>query len=241
MHNPVVFLPGMMCDLRMFAWQLLEFGRDRAVSVAPITMGERIEEIASNILDRVPSKFALLGADMGGVVAMEMLRRAPDRITRIAFVGSNSLAETPQSATDYEPAIIKLRSGQLDEAVQTLLKPEHLATGKGRAAVAAEILEMARDMGPEAIVKQIRAFQRRRDYQAVLRRCKVPALVLCGDQDASMPVKRHSLMAELLPYAELAVIKGAGRLPTLEQPSKTNEALHGWLRQPFVLHTRAKA
>lgn len=239
MHNPVVFLPGMMCDLRMFAWQLLEFGRDRAVTVAPITMGERIEEIASNILDRVPAKFALLGASMGGVVAMEMLRRAPDRITRIALVSSNSLAETPQSASEYEPAIIKLRSGQMDEAVQTLVAGDRLAAGTGRAAVTAEVLEMAKDMGPDAIVKQIRAYQRRRDYQSVLRRCKVPALVVCGDEDATMPVKRHSLMAELLPYSELAVIKGAGHFPTLEQPQKTNEALHGWLKQPFVLHTRA--
>ena len=240
MHNPVVFLPGMMCDLRLFAWQLLEFGRDRAVTVAPITMGERIEEIASNILDRVPQKFALAGASMGGVVAMEMLRRAPDRITRIALIGSNSLAETPQSAAEYEPSIIKLRSGQLEEAVKALMPPEHIAAGPGRAAVMAEVSEMARDMGPDAIIKQIRALQRRRDYQSVLRRCKVPALVVCGEEDGMAPVKRQSLMAELIPYAELAVIKGAGHLPTLEQASKTNTALHGWLKQPFVLQAGAK-
>ncbi len=240
MHTPVVFLPGMMCDLRMFAWQLLEFGRSRAVTVAPITMGERVEEIASNILDRVPPKFALVGASMGGVVAMEMLRRAPDRITRIALISSNSLAETPQSATDYEPAIIKLRIGQLEDAVQTLLSTENLAAGKGRASVMAELQEMAKDMGPDAIVKQIRAFQRRRDYQSVLRRCKVPALVMCGEQDGLTPVKRHSLMAELIPYAELSVISHAGHLPTLEAPQATNDALHGWLKQPFVLQTRAK-
>ncbi|WP_306113650.1 MULTISPECIES: alpha/beta fold hydrolase [unclassified Roseovarius] len=240
MHNPVVFLPGMMCDLRLFAWQLLEFGRDRAVTVAPITMGERIEEIASNILDRVPPKFALAGVSMGGIVAMEMLRRAPDRITRIALISTNSLAETPQSAAEYEPSIIKLRSGQLEEAVKALMPAEHIAAGAGRAAVLAELNEMAKDLGPEGIIKQLRALQRRRDYQSVLRKCKVPALVMCGDQDGLTPVKRHRLMAELIPYAELKVIEGAGHLPTLEQASKTNEALHGWLKQPFVLQAGAK-
>ncbi|WP_299849311.1 alpha/beta hydrolase [uncultured Roseovarius sp.] len=241
MHTPVVFLPGMMCDLRLYAMQLLEFGRDRSVTVAPITMGERIEEIASNILDRVPPKFALVGLSMGGIVAMEMLRRAPDRITRIALLSTNSLAETPQSAADYEPLIIKLRSGQLEEAVQGLMPPEHIGAGTGRSAVMAELLEMAKDMGPEAIVRQIRALQRRRDYQSVLRKCKVPALVLCGDQDGLTPLKRHTLMAELIPYAELSVLEGVGHLPTLENPDATNAALHGWLKQPFVLRTRVES
>lgn len=240
MHTPVVFLPGMMCDLRLFAMQLLEFGRDRAVTVAPITMGERIEEIASNILDRVPPKFALLGASMGGVVAMEMLRRAPDRITRLALMSTNPLAETPQSAADYEPLIIKLRSGRMEEAVQGLMPPEHLAAGTGRSVVQAELLEMATDMGPDAIIRQIKAMQRRRDYQSVLRRCKVPALVLCGDQDGMTPLKRQKLMAELMPYARLSVIDGVGHLPTLENASATNTALHGWLKQPFVLRTRVE-
>lgn len=99
---------------------------------------------------------------------------------------------------------------------------------------------MAKDMGSDTLVKQIRAYQRRRDYQSVLRKCKVPALVLCGEKDGLTPVKRHSLMAELIPYAELSVIKHAGHLPTLEAPQATNDALHSWLKQPFVLHTRAK-
>lgn len=240
MHNPLVFLPGMMCDLRLFAMQLLEFGRDRAVTVAPITMGERVEEIASNILDRVPPKFALAGASMGGIVAMEMLRRAPDRITRLALIGTNSLAETPQSAAEYEPMIIKLRAGRLEEAVEALMPAEHIGAGASRAGVLSEVMDMARDQGAEAIIRQIRALQKRRDYQSVLRRCKVPALVMCGDQDGMTPVKRHSLMAELIPYAKLSVIEGAGHLPTLERPTATNDALRGWLKQPFVLHTRAE-
>ncbi len=240
MHNPLVFLPGMMCDLRLYAMQLLEFGRDRSVTVVPITMGERIEEIASNILDRVPQKFALVGLSMGGIVAMEMLRRAPDRITRVALISSNSLAETPQSAAEYEPMIIKLRAGRLEEAVEALMPAEHIGPGTGRSAVMAEVMEMARDQGGEAIIRQIRAMQRRRDYQAVLRQCKVPALVLCGEQDGLTPVKRHKLMAELIPYAKLSVIEGVGHLPTLEAPRATNDALHTWLAQPYVLNSHLK-
>jgi len=83
--------------------------------------------------------------------------------------------------------------------------------------------------------------QRRRDYQSVLRRCKVPALVLCGVHDGLTPVKRHSFMADLIPYAQLQVIEQAGHLPTLEAADATTAALQEWLSQPFVLQTRADA
>lgn len=84
-------------------------------------------------------------------------------------------------------------------------------------------------------MRQSRALQRRRDQQKTLRGCKVPALVLCGVHDALCPVKRHTFMAELIPYAELRVIEGAGHLPTLEQPEATTAALRHWLAQPLVL------
>ena len=94
---------------------------------------------------------------------------------------------------------------------------------------------MARDLGPEVFLRQIRALQRRRDQQATLRKCKVPALVLCGAHDGLTPVKRHEFMAGLIPYAELRVIEEAGHVPTLEAPEAVTEALRAWMGQPFVL------
>jgi len=227
-----------MCDARVFAPQLNDLSRDMAVTVAPITGGDRIEEIASGLLDVLPRRFALAGLSMGGIVAMEILRRAPDRVTRLALMDTNPLAETPQSAAGYEPLIIKLRAGPLTEAVQMLLRPDVLAPGPGRAAVLALVAEMAQGLGAERIVRQTRALQRRRDYQAELRRCKVPVLVLCGAQDGLTPVRRHTFMADLIPYAELAIIAGAGHLPPLEQPEATTAALRAWLDQPLVLQRR---
>jgi pimeloyl-ACP methyl ester carboxylesterase len=83
--------------------------------------------------------------------------------------------------------------------------------------------------------------QRRQDYQAVLRRCAVPALVLCGAEDRLTPVKRHAFLAELIPDARLSVIEGAGHLPTLEQPEAVIDALRPWLAQPLALRRRADA
>lgn len=241
MPDPLVMLPGMMCDARLFGPQLTAFSPTHAVTVAPITQGDRIEEIASGLLDVLPRRFAVAGLSLGGIVAMELLRRAPDRISRIALMDTNALAGTPQSAAEMEPLIMKAKAGRLDAFVDAMLGPGVLAPGPGRAEVLALVQDMAAHLGAETVIRQARAMQRRRDYQAVLRKCKTPALVLCGALDGLTPVKRHRFLAELIPYAQLSVIDGAGHLPTLEAPEAVIDALHAWLRQPLVLQTRADA
>lgn len=235
MSEPVVFLPGMMCDARLFGPQIAELSSERAVMVAPVCVGDRIEEIASNILTSTPQKFALAGLSMGGIVAMEVLRRAPDRITRIALMDTNCLSETPQVAAAREPQIVRVKTGQLAEVMREEMKPNYLADGPYREAVMDLVMDMAMTLGPDVFVRQSRALQRRKDQQRTLRQIKVPALVMCGRHDELCPVKRHEFMAEFIPHAQLRVIENAGHLPTLEAPEETMEALRSWLAQPYVL------
>ena len=233
--EPLVFLPGMMCDARLFAPQVTALSREMAVTVAPITMGERVEEMASALLGVLPAKFALAGLSMGGIVAMEILRHAPERVTRVALMDTNPLAETPQSAAGYEPLIVGARAGRFEDMMRMILKPEHLAPGPQRLQVMEQVAEMGRAMGPDVFIRQCRALQRRKDQQATLRRIKMPALVLCGEHDGLTPVKRHTFMAELIPYARLEIVPDAGHLPTLEQPEVVTAILRHWMTQPFVL------
>ncbi|HSG54709.1 MAG TPA: alpha/beta hydrolase [Paracoccaceae bacterium] len=224
-----------MCDSRLFARQIEDMSRDMAVMVAPITQGERIEEIASNLLSQLPLKCALVGHGLGGMVAMELLRRAPERITRIALMNTHAQAETPQEAAAREAQIVGARAGRLADVARGLLPGSALGPGPERARVVQRYVDMALALGPEVFVRQSRALQRRRDQQGTLRRCKVPALVLCGAHDSIAPVKRHSFIAELIPHAVFQVIESAGHLPPLEAPEEITEALRTWLRQPFVL------
>lgn len=241
MRDPLVFLPGVMCDAHLFAGQIAAFSPDYPVSVMPVGHGERLEEIASSLINVLPPRFALVGHSIGGMIAMELLRRAPERVTRIALMSTTPLAETPQAAADYEPAIIKLKSGRLQEGVEALVPPGSLAAGTGRQVAMAQLMMMAERVGEGAIIRQVRALQRRRDYQPTLRRCKVPTLLMCGAEDGLTPPKRHDYMAGLIPYAALEVIEGAGHLLPLEQPEATTGALRAWLEQPYVLQTRADA
>lgn len=235
MGEPLVLLPGMMCDARLFGPQIAELSSQFSLMVSPVTRGERLEEIASGLLDELPQRFAVAGMSMGGMVAMELLRRAPDRITRIALIGTSPLAETPPVASAREPQIVKVRSGRLLEVVRDELVPSYLGPGPYRKEITELMLDMADALGAEVFVRQSRALQRRRDQQSTLRKCRVPSLVLCGAHDALSPVKRHTFMAELIEGAELRVIEGAGHLPTLETPAETTKALRDWMRQPLVL------
>ncbi|WP_209503417.1 MULTISPECIES: alpha/beta fold hydrolase [unclassified Ruegeria] len=229
MIEPLVLLPGLMCDARLYRPQIEVFSQTRPVTVAPLSAGERIEEIASGLLDQLPHRFALAGLSMGGVVALELIRRAPERVSRLCLMATDAQADTPQIAAGREDLIIGAQGGRLEEVMRKLVGSDTLAPGPQRIPILNGLLAMAQDLGVETFVRQMRALQRRPDQQAALRRIKVPTLVLCGAHDTLTPVKRHSFMAELIPGAELLVIEKAGHLPTLETPDIVNEALQTWL------------
>ncbi len=197
--------------------------------MAPVTGADTIGEIAKHALDSAPARFALAGLSMGGIVAMEMIRRAPERVTRLALLDTNALAETPQIAAEREPQIARVRAGRLAEVMRDEVTPHYLAPGHDDGEIMGLVLEMAHAMGPEVFIAQSRALQRRQDQQRTLRQITVPTLVLCGEYDKLCPVRRHEFMADLIPNARLLVVPEAGHLPTLEQPGITTRVLSEWL------------
>ncbi len=229
MTEPLVLIPGMSCDARLFGEVFNDLSLDRAVMIAPITRGERIEEIASLLLEQLPQRFALAGVSMGGIVAMEIMNRIPDRVTRLCLMGTSPLPETPQVAAAREPLIVRAKAGQLAEVLREGFPLEFLAPGSRRIAALNLLYRMGEDLGPDVYVRQCRALQRRPDQQAALHRCRVPTLIVAGAQDRLTPVKRHEFMAELIPGAELLVLDDAGHLPVLETPEAVVAALRGWL------------
>lgn len=231
----ILFVPPMLCDARVFGPQIGALSADHAVMYAPTTQGERMEEIASQILSWAPSKFALVGMSMGGAVALEIMRRAGERVTRLALISTSPLADTPQLASVREPQIVAARSGRFHDVIDKELPLDWLADGPSRLEVGHLVRDMALHQGPEAYVRQARAMQRRKDQQVTLRKVAQPTLVLCGDEDSYLPVRRHEFLAEMIPHAKLEVVVGAGHLPTLEQPDVVTDHLRAWMRQPLVL------
>lgn len=229
--TPLVLLPGMMCDARIFAPQIATLSRQRAVQIAPI-LGDTIEQAAALILQAAPPVFALAGLSMGGIVAMEILRQAPARVDRIALLDTNPRYEHPEVQAARLPQIEKVQAGQLMTVMRDEMKPRYLTDGPNRDAILDLCMDMAKSLGPATFVNQSRALASRPDQTETLRASLVRALVLCGRDDGLCPVHRHDLMHSLLRNSTLEIIENAGHLPSLEQPVQTSAALMRWLEAP---------
>lgn len=233
MTEPLLLLPGMMCDARVFLPQIVALSRGRAVQVGNTTDGDAIEDIAAQVLDTAPPRFALAGHGMGGIVAMEILRVAPERVTRLALIDTNAQSETPLVAAAREAQIVKARAGRLEDAIRDGVKAGDLAPGPRNAGVLKLLMDMALQIGPEVYIRQCRLMQRRADQQKTLRMARLPVLVLCGRHDQITPVRRHEFIATLMSHARLEVIEDAGHFPSLESPEATTAHLRDWLDQPL--------
>jgi pimeloyl-ACP methyl ester carboxylesterase len=166
---------------------------------------------------------------MGGIVAMEVLSQAADRVERLALLDTNPLAELSDVAKRRGPQIDAVKSGQLKEIIRDEMKPNYLFDGVKKTETLKLCMDMALDIGPDAFIRQSIALRDRVDQKNTLRKYKRPALVLCGRHDVLCPLERHELMHTLLENSKLEIIEDAGHLPTLEQPKITTTALASWL------------
>lgn len=228
--TPLLLLPGMMCDARMWGGIPAALAPCQVGHFLP-TGADTMAELAALALDQAPPRFALAGLSMGGILAMEMLAQAPDRVERLALLDTNPLAEAPEVQARRQPQIAKALTGGLARVMREEMKPNYLAPGPDQGAVLDLCLDMALSLGPDAFAQQSRALARRADRQAALAAFKGPALVLMGAEDRLCPRSRHDLMHALMPQSRLVIIPGAGHLPPLEQPLATAEALRLWLTE----------
>lgn len=231
MAEPLVLLPGLMCDRRLFAPQVAALADLAPVSVADLTGADTVEGLAEAVLAAAPDRFALAGLSMGGIVAMEVCRQAPERVTRLALLDTNHRAETPERRALRGPQVERALGGGLRAVLAEELAPLYLAPeNRGRTDLLELVVAMGLDLGPEVFARQSAALRDRPDQTATLQALAgVPTLVLCGRQDALCPPERHAEIASLARGAVLRVVEGAGHLPTLERPGETSAALRAWL------------
>lgn len=157
-----------MCDERLFAPPIAAVSGTRDVLVAPITGADTTGDLAAGVLAHARPFFALAGLSMGGIVAMEVARQAPDRIERNAFLDTNPLAENPKVAAGRERQIARATDGELRSIMHDEMKPRYLADGPGRGGVLDLCMEMAMYLGPEVFERQSRALQTRPDQSDTL-------------------------------------------------------------------------
>lgn len=226
----LLLLPGMMCDARLWRPQAEALAEQLSVQVADLTAHDSIAALAAEVLDRAPPCFALAGLSMGGIVALEMWRQAPDRIERLALLDTNFRAELPERQMLRGPQLATVAAGGLERVLRDELLPNYLAASRSSdPLLRSMILEMGLGLGPQVFGRQSIALRDRPDSTATLADIHCPTLVLCGDEDRLCPPELHREMAQRLSASVLQVIPDCGHLSTLEQPELVTAALRRWL------------
>ena len=227
----IVFVPGMMCDRRLWRHQAEALAPDYQIHFAQMAEGSSIEAIAGAVLAAAPPSFALAGLSMGAIVAFEMWRQAPERIERMALLDTNHQADAPERYLVRKRQIEQVQAGQLETVLKDELKPNYLAQiHKNNSQLLEEVLAMGMDLGADVFVRQSIALRDRMDSSATLATITCPVSIICGDEDRLCTVSLHEAMAVAIPHAELKVVQHCGHLSTLEQPLAVNSALTHWLQ-----------
>ena len=228
----LVLLPGMMCDARMYTSQIEALKGIAECQVGYIGGANNMADIARQVLDQAPESFALAGLSMGGIVAMEIVRQAPERVTRLALMDTNPWSEIAEVKAARQPQIEAAQTGQLEQLLREVMVPRYFTTHQTHSQLDELCVDMALNLGKDVFVRQSQALKNRRDQQDTLARFNKSCLVLMGEEDELCPLDRHECMVALLSQVTFVQIANAGHLPTLEQPAATNAALIQWMTQP---------
>jgi pimeloyl-ACP methyl ester carboxylesterase len=227
--TPIVLIPGLLCSAEVFAPQIPALWPYGPVTVASTLQGRSIAEMADAVLAEAPPRFALAGLSMGGYVGFEILRRAPERVSRLALISTSARADRPEQVRLRRAWIDRVRRGQfdafVDDAMAAILHPSR----RDDPALGALNRRMAEAVGVEAFLRQTEAVGGRIDSRPHLAAISVPTLVLVGDSDPLTPPRLSQEMAAAIPNARLEILAACGHASTLEQPAAVNRALADWI------------
>ncbi|MBO6919475.1 MAG: alpha/beta hydrolase [Rhizobiaceae bacterium] len=227
----LILIPGMMCDARLFAPQVEHLSSEFDIQIPKLIGQNTINGYANAILKNASENFALLGLSMGGIIAMEILRIAPERVERIALLDTNPLAEKDEVKRRRFPQMEAVKQGRLVDIMRDEMKPNYLADSPLKGEILDLCMDMAIQLGSEVFIEQSQALMNRPDQTETLQSADIPALILCGRDDILCPIERHELMHDLMPHSTLEIVDGAGHLPVLEQTVITNTKITTWLKQ----------
>ena len=219
-----------MCDARLFAPQITDL---RQTSLVADMGGEdNIPDLARAVLASAPAEFALAGLSMGGILAFEMWRQAPARISHLALMDTTPYADAPDRSVMRVSQMARALDGQLEEIAKNELKPLYLAERNRDDTELLELLfRMAIEQGPDVFNRQSQALKERQDSVSTLATIDCPVTIICGREDSLCPVAAHEFMASRIPAARLVILNDCGHMATLEQPTAVNRELRRLFEQ----------
>jgi pimeloyl-ACP methyl ester carboxylesterase len=218
---------GHMCDARLWAkTEAALYALGHSHQVVDIGQDQSLGDMATRALDALPETFVPIGFSMGGMVAFEVFRKAPDRLKGLVLLDTHAAPDLKSRAKLRLSHQTRVRAGGLEDVVKTAwLTPSFAKGDPNRDALKALILDMALSEGPEVFLRQSEALRLRADCRPLLSQIKVPTLIMCGADDELCPPKWQKTMQQSLEKAELHIIENAGHFALLQN----SDAYLGWL------------
>lgn len=222
-----------MCDARVWTPQIEALQTLANIDVVDLTGADTLTGQARVVIGAIGSQpCAIAGLSMGGIVAMEVMRLAPERVTHVALWDTNPGVFTNDQRRQRDHQIKRAELGELERMTREEFAPLYLGElSSSRPDLVETLVEMANDMGIDVFRRQSLALRDRHDNWPVLPTIAVPTLVGCGEDDQACPAARHRIMAERIPNADLVLIPNCGHLTTLERPDAVNAAMISWLQR----------
>jgi pimeloyl-ACP methyl ester carboxylesterase len=230
----LILLPGLLCDHALWEPQIAALSDVCVPWVADLTRDDSFASMAARVLAEAPAqRFALAGLSMGGYVAMEIMRQAPERVTRLALLDTRATLDTPEETARRHELMRLAQTERGFTPITTRMLPLLVHPARAKDEPLTRIIrEMAERIGVEVYLRHQKAIMSRPDFRPGLPRIGCPTLVLCGREDALTPLEKHEDIARLIPTARLAIVEQCGHLSTLERPHEVNVAMRGWLVGP---------
>lgn len=231
MSDHLLLIPGLLCTETLYAAQLASLAAVGTVMVADHRNHDSLPAMASAILEASPERFALAGLSMGGYLAFEIMRQAPQRVERLALLDTSARPDSAEQSENRRRLVTLAHKKGVGvparEMFPRLVAPAH----QDDDLLKAVFLDMAEATGVAGFARQQAAIAGRPDSRRTLAAIGCPTLVLVGAEDQLTPVELAKEMAEEIAGSHLAVVPGAGHLSTLEAPDKVSEELLVWLRR----------
>jgi len=230
-RQPLVLVPGLLCTADMWREQIARLS-DVAHCLVPTGQMhlDDMKDMARAVLAEAPEHFALCGLSMGGYISQEIMRQAPERVTRLALLDTSSRPDSPEQ-TQRRRSFLELTKlgkfrGITPQLLPFLVHEKNLANKS----LVDRLIQMADEIGPDGFIKQQTAIMGRPDSRPMLPSIRVPTLILCGETDALTPPELHHEMAGLIPNARLEILRDAGHMAPMERAGKVATLLKAWLK-----------
>jgi pimeloyl-ACP methyl ester carboxylesterase len=225
----LILLPGLLCDAALWRHQIEHLSDLATISVPDLTQDNTVTAMAERVLEGAPTRFALAGLSMGGYVAQEIMRLAPERVERLALVDTNARADN-EAQVKARRDLIRLAEigtfkGVTPRLLPNLIHPSRMEDPD----VAGVVMDMAERVGQDAFKRQQEAILTRKDGREDLVAIRIPTLILAGRQDLLCPPKVQQEMRDKITGSRMVLVEDCGHLVSLERPYAATALFRYWL------------